>query len=276
MLKDSSLQLKGNDRFEGFGIDLIQELSYMLGFKYIFRLQEDAVYGTYNNETKSWNGMIGEILAGVSVAPREKTILGSILLYHYYLQRADLGITDLTITSERVSAIDFTPSFMNLGWLTVLLAYLVISTVVNVISLTLSLSGIAILYKKPSKEPPSTFSFMSPFSTEVWIYLGAAYMAVSCCLFFLGRISPAEWDNPYPCISEPTHLENQFSFQNSMWFAIGALLQQGSEIAPKHVKFLCYAHFADVAHIFRYNWLVHDVAGPHRHVLWRQYGGSSH
>lgn len=67
MLKDSALQLTGNDRFEGFCIDLIQELSYMLGFKYIFRLQEDKAYGTYSNITKSWDGMIGEILAGVSV-----------------------------------------------------------------------------------------------------------------------------------------------------------------------------------------------------------------
>lgn len=79
---------------------------------------------------------------------------------------------------------------------------------------------------------------MSPFSTGVWQCLGAAYMAVSLCLFFLGRISPAEWDNPYPCIEEPTFLENQFSLTNSMWFAIGALLQQGSEIAPKHVSSL--------------------------------------
>lgn len=74
---------------------------------------------------------------------------------------------------------------------------------------------------------------MSPFSTEVWIYLGAAYVGVSLCLFILGRLSPSEWDNPYPCVEEPTHLENQFSFRNSMWFTIGALLQQGSEIAPK-------------------------------------------
>lgn len=74
---------------------------------------------------------------------------------------------------------------------------------------------------------------MSPFSTEVWMYLGASYLGVSLCLFVLGRISPSEWDNPYPCIEEPTELENQFSFRNSLWFTIGALLQQGSEIAPK-------------------------------------------
>lgn len=76
---------------------------------------------------------------------------------------------------------------------------------------------------------------MSPFSMDVWMSLAGACLAVSMTLFFLGRICPAEWDNPYPCIEEPTELENQFSFQNSMWFAIGALLQQGSEIAPKYV-----------------------------------------
>lgn len=70
--------------------------------------------------------------------------------------------------------------------------------------------------------------------------LAGACFAVSCTLFILGRICPAEWDNPYPCIEEPTELENQFSFQNSMWFAIGALLQQGSEIAPKY--FLSHTH----------------------------------
>lgn len=66
MLKDSALQLAGNERFEGFGIDIIQELSHMLGFKYIFKLQEDGAYGTLNNVTGEWNGMIRELQDGVS------------------------------------------------------------------------------------------------------------------------------------------------------------------------------------------------------------------
>lgn len=185
MLKDSAVQLNGNDRFEGFGIDLIHELSLMLGFNYTFQLQDDGNYGSINNATGEWNGMIRKLHDDV----------------------ADLAITDLTITSERESGVDFTMPFMNLG--------------------------ISILYRKPTKQPPSTFSFMSPFSNEVWIYLGGAYLGVSFCLFLLGRISPSEWDNPYPCIEEPTVLENQFSFSNALWFTIGALLQQGSEIAPK-------------------------------------------
>ncbi|KAL7729989.1 hypothetical protein ACLKA6_009287 [Drosophila palustris] len=120
---------------------------------------------------------------------------------------ADLAISDLTITSEREEVIDFSIPFMNLG--------------------------IAILYITPKKAEPKIFSFMDPFSSEVWLYLGIAYLGVSLCLFVLGRLSPAEWDNPYPCIEEPDELENQFTINNSLWFATGALLQQGSEIAPK-------------------------------------------
>lgn len=186
MLKETPETMIGNDRFEGFGIELIQKLSERLGFNYSFRLQDDGAYGSYNKETGEWNGMLREIMDG----------------------RADLAITDLTITSEREGATDFTMPFMNLG--------------------------ISILFEKPKKEPPQLFSFLSPFSGEVWVWLIGAIAFVSCSLFIMGRLSPAEWDNPYPCIEEPEVLENQFSLRNSIWFSIGAFLQQGSEIAPKY------------------------------------------
>lgn len=75
MLKDSALELTGNSRFEGFGIDIIHELSIMLGFNYEFRLQADGKYGSLNNVTQEWDGMIRELRDG----------------------RADLAITDLTV-----------------------------------------------------------------------------------------------------------------------------------------------------------------------------------
>nr|AKI28993.1 ionotropic receptor CG5621 [Bactrocera dorsalis] len=185
MLKETPAKLEGNDQFEGFGIELIEELGKKLGFTYTFRLQVDNKYGSFNPKTGKYDGMMLEIIEG----------------------RADMGITDLTMTSIREEGVDFTIPFMNLG--------------------------IAILFRKPMKEPPKLFSFMSPFSGTVWMWLGIAYMSVSLTLFILGRISPTEWDNPYPCIEEPTELENQFSFPNCLWFSIGALLQQGSELAPK-------------------------------------------
>jgi hypothetical protein len=68
MLRQSSIALKNNDRFEGFGIELIHELSLMLGFNYTFELQLDNVYGSYNQDTKKWNGMIEKLLDEVMCA----------------------------------------------------------------------------------------------------------------------------------------------------------------------------------------------------------------
>ncbi|BET00801.1 kainate selective glutamate receptor activity [Nesidiocoris tenuis] len=187
MLKESSFALVGNDRFEGFGVDLIHELSEMTGFNYTFRVQEDKSSGnpvTLPNGTRVWNGMIGEVLAG----------------------RADLAIADITITRERERDADFTMPFMSLG--------------------------ISILYRKPMAAPPSLFSFLSPFSYEVWGYMLSAYLGVSFLLYVIARICSQEWTNPYPCIEEPVVLENQFSLMNALWFTIGSLMQQGSELAP--------------------------------------------
>lgn len=66
MLKDVPNKLEGNDQYEGFGIELIEELAKKLGFTYTFRLQEDGKYGSLDSETKEWNGMIREIMEGVS------------------------------------------------------------------------------------------------------------------------------------------------------------------------------------------------------------------
>ncbi|XP_044262846.1 glutamate receptor ionotropic, kainate 2-like [Tribolium madens] len=184
MRKESEVPLHGNQRYEGFGIDLIAELSKKLGFNYTFIIREDKKNGEYDETTGQWTGMIGDIING----------------------KADLAITDLTITSERESAVDFSTTFMSLG--------------------------ISILYQKPKKALPSFFSFADPFSLTVWKLLAAAFFGASIALFILGRISPSEWQNPYPCVEESEFLVNQLSLRNCFWFMVGSLMQQGSEIAP--------------------------------------------
>lgn len=57
------------------------------------------------------------------------------------VQDKHFAITDLTITAERESAVDFTTPFMNLG--------------------------IGILFRKPKPPEPKVFAFMLPFSTGV-------------------------------------------------------------------------------------------------------------
>ncbi|XP_066262969.1 glutamate receptor ionotropic, kainate 2 [Euwallacea similis] len=125
-------------------------------------------------------------------------------------QKADLAIADLTITYDREQAVDFTMPFMNLG--------------------------ISILYRKPIKQPPNLFSFLSPLSLDVWIYMATAYLGVSVLLFILARFTPYEWHNPHPCDKDPDRLENQFTLFNCMWFAIGSLMQQGCDFLPKAVS----------------------------------------
>lgn len=139
MRRDSSEKLTGNAQFEGYAVDLIHEISRILGFNYTINLAPDGRYGSLNKQTGEWDGMIGELLN----------------------QRADLAIADLTITYEREQVVDFTMPFMNLG--------------------------ISILYRKPIKQPPNLFSFLSPLSLDVWIYMATAYLGVSVLLFILAR-----------------------------------------------------------------------------------------
>ena len=56
MVKESSFKRSGNDQFEGYAIDLIQELSKLLHFKYEFRLVKDMAYGR-PDKNGTWNGM---------------------------------------------------------------------------------------------------------------------------------------------------------------------------------------------------------------------------
>ena len=65
MMKESDQILVGNDRFEGFVFDIIDEISKMLGFNYMFKLVEDSNWGSLNKITGEWNGMIRELLDGV-------------------------------------------------------------------------------------------------------------------------------------------------------------------------------------------------------------------
>ena len=63
MLRDSADKKDGNEQFEGYGIDLVEELSKILQFKYTFQLVKDKAYGV-KDKNGEWNGMIGEVLRG--------------------------------------------------------------------------------------------------------------------------------------------------------------------------------------------------------------------
>lgn len=65
MLKQQIETLKGDDRLEGFAVDLIRELSSILGFNYTFIVEEDAEYGKKLADG-TWDGMIGKLMREVN------------------------------------------------------------------------------------------------------------------------------------------------------------------------------------------------------------------
>uniref|UniRef100_A0A4W6FQZ2 Glutamate receptor n=1 Tax=Lates calcarifer TaxID=8187 RepID=A0A4W6FQZ2_LATCA len=93
MFKKSDKPLYGNDRFEGYCIDLLRELSAILGFRYEVRLVEDGKYGALDESTGQWNGMVRELMD----------------------HKADLAVAPLAITYVREKVIDFSKPFMTLG-----------------------------------------------------------------------------------------------------------------------------------------------------------------
>lgn len=51
MRKEAPETLTGNAQFEGYAVDLISEISRVLGFNYSIQLAPDGRYGSYNKET---------------------------------------------------------------------------------------------------------------------------------------------------------------------------------------------------------------------------------
>ncbi|XP_043850596.1 glutamate receptor ionotropic, kainate 1 isoform X1 [Dromiciops gliroides] len=92
MFKKSDKPLYGNNRFEGYCLDLLKELSNILGFIYDVKLVPDGKYGAQNDKGE-WNGMVKELID----------------------HKADLAVAPLTITYVREKVIDFSKPFMTLG-----------------------------------------------------------------------------------------------------------------------------------------------------------------
>jgi len=57
--------LRGNARYEGYSIDLIDEIAKMLNFKYEFRMSPDGKYGALNKVTQTWDGIVRQLIDGV-------------------------------------------------------------------------------------------------------------------------------------------------------------------------------------------------------------------
>uniref|UniRef100_A0A671TP22 Glutamate receptor, ionotropic, AMPA 1b n=1 Tax=Sparus aurata TaxID=8175 RepID=A0A671TP22_SPAAU len=207
MLRKNHEQFEGNERYEGYCAELAAEIAKHVGFVYRLELVGDGKYGARDSETKLWNGMVGELVYG----------------------KADVAVAPLTITLVREQVIDFTKPFMSLG--------------------------ISIMIKKPTKSKPGVFSFLDPLAYEIWMCIVFAYIGVSVVLFLVSRFSPYEWqgddsddeDETLPSSNqnqnqnqqkdkETPEYTNDFGIFNSLWFSLGAFMQQGCDISPRSLS----------------------------------------
>ncbi|KAL8621469.1 hypothetical protein ACOMHN_058231 [Nucella lapillus] len=79
----------------------------------------------------------------------------------------------------------------------------------------------------------SRFTATSSALFDVWLCITVAYLGVSVALFVVSRFSPAEW---HKSPNSRTGYKNEFSFFNSLWFSMGALMFQGSDSCPRSVS----------------------------------------
>ncbi|UXI20877.1 hypothetical protein NH340_JMT06820 [Sarcoptes scabiei] len=84
---------KPNGQFEGFCIDLLNQIASLTGIAYTLSVVPDGKYGGWVSPNGSIDGMIGQI----------------------YRKEADFAIGDLTVLSNRARFVDFTIPFLEFG-----------------------------------------------------------------------------------------------------------------------------------------------------------------
>lgn len=94
MYKKNHMHLEGNDKYEGYCVDLASEIAKHVGIKYRLSIVMDGKYGARDPETKTWNGMVGELVYGVSTA--------SLLPLYSSLLISSLSLTSQTRCCEYV------------------------------------------------------------------------------------------------------------------------------------------------------------------------------
>jgi glutamate receptor, ionotropic, invertebrate len=162
MLKTPKLgqNLTGNDKFEGYCVDLMERLSKSLNITYEIRLVKDGKFGSkskqiiylyfsiqillfiYLDAQGHWSGIVGELVR----------------------READIGVASLTISMVRETAIDFSAPFMNLG-----ISIMVFKQKQAVIYLFSSVKFNKYFHLIFNLKKPSLFSFMEPLSYYIWV-----------------------------------------------------------------------------------------------------------
>ena len=123
------------------------------------------------------------------------------------LKRADIAVAALTITEEREKVVDFAVPFMYFTE--------------------------DMLLKKTSFNNGSIdfLKFLNPFHSDVWFVTLATLVVISVSTFVINYFSPYGYKG-----ANGRGTSEEFSFFNSVWFALACMLQQGSESQPRSLS----------------------------------------
>uniref|UniRef100_A0AAQ4RL86 Glutamate receptor n=1 Tax=Gasterosteus aculeatus aculeatus TaxID=481459 RepID=A0AAQ4RL86_GASAC len=158
-------------KYQGYSIDVLDALSNYLGFKYEIYVAPDHKYGSLQPDGQ-WNGLMGELV----------------------FKRADVGLSALTITSERESAVDFTTRYMDYS--------------------------VGVLLRK-AERTVDMFACLAPFDLSLWACIAGTVLLVGILVYLLNWLNPPRL--PMGPVSSTT-------LYNSMWFVYGSFVQQGGEV----------------------------------------------
>ncbi|KJH51208.1 hypothetical protein DICVIV_02573 [Dictyocaulus viviparus] len=222
--------------YEGFCIDLLNEMAAILKFNYTIIEVKDGSYGI-EDDSGRWNGIIGA------------------------LQRheADISVSAVTITYGRGEVIDFTLPFMHLG-ISILLAksnddseklslefsvYFSRTTFVIRLVFTHWCLSMCIVHDVSSRKIQSIrMASAKTFITSNAIICSAYILTRSenvkrsilykrTILLFYSQLQMYDIEKIDERDRSIENQKNQFNVLNSLWFAVGSLMQQGSDVIPR-------------------------------------------
>uniref|UniRef100_A0A2C9JM66 Glutamate receptor n=1 Tax=Biomphalaria glabrata TaxID=6526 RepID=A0A2C9JM66_BIOGL len=195
--KDGEPAPQGDNRYEGFSVELANALAKEVGFTHEFRIVADNAYGA-KLSNGSWNGMIGELISGV----------------------ADLAVAPLTITAERERYVDFSKHFMEIG-------------VTIVIKKPQSQRPGVFSFMEPLSLEVWVCIIVAYLTVSIGLFLVSRFSPVE---WKKVREHQNNIDWTQVRADKDGLYHNDFSLFNSFWFSMGALMFQGSDTCPRSIS----------------------------------------
>ncbi|KQS21444.1 uncharacterized protein Dere_GG16408, isoform B [Drosophila erecta] len=263
MVKEDK-NLTGNIRFEGFCIDLLKAIATQVGFQYKIELVPDNMYGVYIPETNSWNGIVQELMerrADLAVASMTINYARESVI-DFTKPFMNLGIGILFKISDRAQTkfFSFIAPFAIEIWFYIAFGYIFVSISIWIVA---RLSPIEWVNSKPPcsmacdhilREIQKVNGFdeqLELINKQKMSNNDEIYLSTYCKI--KNSTNYVEYDDttcdhgtlPLPLPNDVNEedsddntvdlvrIQNNFTLKNSFWFAIGALMQQGSDLYPR-------------------------------------------